>query len=70
MQNTRSRCNPLPGLRRRATTYWETSSCDNVQTDLDAAERPGTVEDAVEIRARSSFGVITVHRVPTQRTTR
>jgi Putative adhesin len=33
-----------------------------VHNDLDAAERPGPGEDAVEIRARTSFGDITIHR--------
>jgi DUF4097 and DUF4098 domain-containing protein YvlB len=34
----------------------------NVQNDLDAAERPAPGEDAVEVRARTSFGDITIHR--------
>jgi hypothetical protein len=34
----------------------------NVQNDLDAAERPEPDEDAVEVRARTSFGDITIHR--------
>ena len=34
----------------------------NVHNDLDAAERPGPGEDAVEVRARTSFGDITIHR--------
>jgi len=34
----------------------------NVQNDLDAAERPEPGEDAVEVRARTSFGDITIHR--------
>jgi DUF4097 and DUF4098 domain-containing protein YvlB len=33
-----------------------------VHNDLDAAERPGPGEDAVEIRARTSFGDITINR--------
>jgi hypothetical protein len=36
-----------------------------VQTDLDATERPEAGEDAVEVRARSSFGDITIRRAPT-----
>ena len=36
-----------------------------VHTDLDAAERPEAGEDAVEVRARSSFGDITIRRAPT-----
>jgi hypothetical protein len=34
----------------------------NVQNDLDAAERPEPGEDAVEVRARTSYGNITIHR--------
>jgi DUF4097 and DUF4098 domain-containing protein YvlB len=33
-----------------------------VRNDLDTAERPGAGEDAVEVRARTSFGDITIHR--------
>jgi hypothetical protein len=34
----------------------------NVHNDLDAAEHPGPGEDAVEVRARTSFGDITINR--------
>jgi DUF4097 and DUF4098 domain-containing protein YvlB len=34
----------------------------NVHNDLDAAERPESGEDAVEVRARTSYGDITIHR--------
>jgi hypothetical protein len=34
----------------------------SVQNDLDAAERPAPGEDAVEVRARTSYGDITIHR--------
>lgn len=34
----------------------------NVNNDLDAAERPEPGEDSVEVRARTSFGDITIHR--------
>jgi Putative adhesin len=34
----------------------------SVHNDLDAAERPGPGEDAVEVRARTSLGDITIHR--------
>ena len=34
----------------------------NVRNDLDAAERPISGEDAVEVRARTSFGDITINR--------
>ena len=33
-----------------------------VRNDLDTADRPGAGEDAVEVRARTSFGDITIHR--------
>jgi hypothetical protein len=33
-----------------------------VHNDLDPSERPGPGEDAVEVRARTSFGDITIHR--------
>jgi len=39
----------------------------NVHNGLDAAERPGPGEDAVEVRARSSFGDITIRRAPNSR---
>jgi DUF4097 and DUF4098 domain-containing protein YvlB len=42
----------------------------NVQSDLDAAERPAAGEDTVEVRARSAFGDITVRRFPAPHTTR
>jgi hypothetical protein len=34
----------------------------NVRNDLDAAGRPAPGEDTVEVRARTSFGDITVSR--------
>jgi hypothetical protein len=34
----------------------------NVRNDLDAADRPGPGQDAVEIRARTAFGDITINR--------
>jgi hypothetical protein len=34
----------------------------NVRNDLDTADRPGAGEDAVEVRARTAFGDITIHR--------
>jgi hypothetical protein len=34
----------------------------NVSNDLDATGRPGEGEDAVEVRARTAFGDISVHR--------
>jgi hypothetical protein len=40
----------------------------NVQNDLDASERPEASEDAVEVRARTSYGDITIRRSPTNDT--
>jgi DUF4097 and DUF4098 domain-containing protein YvlB len=40
----------------------------NVHSDLDAAERPHAGEDAVEVRARTSFGDITVRHAPARAT--
>ena len=37
----------------------------NVQNGLDSVDRPSSAEDTVEIRARSSFGDITVYRSAT-----
>ena len=33
-----------------------------MRNDLDATGQPGPGEDAVEVRARTSFGDITIHR--------
>jgi DUF4097 and DUF4098 domain-containing protein YvlB len=41
-----------------------------VQSDLDAAERPEAGEDAVEVRARTSFGDITIRHARTSQSTR
>ncbi|WP_322755684.1 DUF4097 family beta strand repeat-containing protein [Frankia sp. Cas3] len=38
------------------------TSYGNVQNDLDAADRPEPGEDAVEVRARTAYGDITIHR--------
>jgi DUF4097 and DUF4098 domain-containing protein YvlB len=46
------------------------TSFGNVQCDLDVADRPNAGEDAVEVRARTSFGDITVSHAPTARPTR
>jgi hypothetical protein len=35
-----------------------------VRNDLDTADRPGAGEEAVEVRARTAFGDITIHRSP------
>ena len=34
----------------------------SVRNDLDTADRPGAGEEAVEVRARTAFGDITIHR--------
>ena len=47
-----------------------TTRYGNVHNSLDAAERPGANEDAVDVRARSSFGDITIRRASPARTTR
>lgn len=39
-----------------------------VHSDLDAAERPGPAEDALQVRARSAFGDITIRRAATLQT--
>jgi hypothetical protein len=38
------------------------TSYGNVRNELDASERPGPGEDAVQIRVRTGFGDITIHR--------
>ncbi len=53
------------GIRDGVAAWLElNTSYGHVHNSLDAAERPGPGEDAVEVRARSSFGDITVHRSP------
>jgi hypothetical protein len=44
------------------------SGYGTVHTDLDAAERPDRAEDALQVRARSAFGDITIRRAPASRT--
>jgi Putative adhesin len=51
------------GIRDGAAAWLDLSTrFGNVRNDLDAAERPGPGEDAVEVRARTSFGDITINR--------
>ena len=51
------------GVRDGVAAWLElNTSFGNVHNDLEAAPRPGAGEDAVEVRARSSFGDVTVHR--------
>ena len=40
------------------------TSFGNVRNELEAADRPASGEDAVEVRARTGYGDITVHRSP------
>jgi hypothetical protein len=45
-----------------------TTASGGVRIDqLDATERPAAGEDAVEVRARSAFGDITIYRAPSSR---
>ncbi len=51
------------GVRDGVTAWLELStSYGNVHNRLGPAQRPGPTEEAVEVRARSSFGDIDVHR--------
>jgi Putative adhesin len=51
------------GIRDGAAAWLDLNTrYGNVRNDLDAAERPRPGEDAVEVRARTSFGDITIHR--------
>ena len=43
------------------------TSFGNVRNELDAADRPEPGEDAVEIRARTGYGDITIHRAVVDR---
>jgi DUF4097 and DUF4098 domain-containing protein YvlB len=40
------------------------TSFGNVRSDLEASDRPAAGEDAVEVRARTAFGDITIRRAP------
>jgi DUF4097 and DUF4098 domain-containing protein YvlB len=51
------------GIRDGAAAWLDLNTrFGNVRNDLDSAERPGPGEDAVEVRARTSFGDITINR--------
>ena len=53
------------GIREGVAAWLDLdTSFGNVENSLDPTGRPSTGEDTVEIRARSSFGDITVHRSP------
>jgi DUF4097 and DUF4098 domain-containing protein YvlB len=59
------------GIREGVAAWLDLSTrLGNVQSDLDTVQRPGATEDVVEVRARSSFGDITVRHAPKSRTTR
>jgi Putative adhesin len=51
------------GIRDGAAAWLDLNTrYGTVRNDLDAAEHPGPGEDAVEVRARTAFGDITIHR--------
>lgn len=51
------------GLRQGVVAWLDlNTSFGNVRSDLEASERPAVGEDAVEVRARTAFGDITIHR--------
>jgi hypothetical protein len=59
------------GVRDGVAAWLDLSTqLGTVHSELDATERPQAGEDAVEVRARSSFGDITIRRAPTSRPAR
>jgi len=51
------------GIRQGAVAWLDlVTGYGRVRNDLDAAEGPTSGEDAVEVRARTAFGDITIHR--------
>jgi DUF4097 and DUF4098 domain-containing protein YvlB len=51
------------GIRQGAVAWLDlVTGFGSVQNDLDEGEGPTSGEDAVEVRARTSFGDITIHR--------
>jgi hypothetical protein len=57
------------GIRDGVPTWLDlVSGYGTVHSDLDAAGRPGPAEDALQVRARSAFGDITIRRAATTRT--
>jgi hypothetical protein len=51
------------GIRQGAVAWLDlVTGFGSVQNDLDTAEGPTSGEDAVEVRARTAFGDITIHR--------
>ncbi len=58
------------GIRDGVAAWLDLSTrFGNVQSDLDAVEHPQAGDNAVEVRARSSFGDITIRHAPSPRTT-
>ena len=59
------------GIREGVTAWLDLNTrFGNVHNDLDAAGHPEAGEEAVEVRARTSLGDITIRRAPAARTTR
>jgi hypothetical protein len=57
------------GIRDGVPTWLDlVSGYGTVHSDLDAAERPGPAEDALQVRARSAFGDILIRRAAATRT--
>ncbi len=57
------------GLRDGVAAWLDVSTrLGTVQNDLEGADRPDAGEEPVEVRARTSFGDITIRRVPSTRT--
>ena len=51
------------GIRDGVAAWLDLSTrYGSVRNDLDTTDRPGADEEAVEVRARTSFGDITIHR--------
>jgi hypothetical protein len=51
------------GIRDGVAAWLDLSTrYGTVRNNLDTADRPGVGEDAVEVRARTAFGAITIHR--------
>jgi DUF4097 and DUF4098 domain-containing protein YvlB len=55
------------GIRQGVAAWLDLDThCGNVDSRLDAADRPQAAEDSVEVRARSAFGDVTVGRAVDQ----
>jgi hypothetical protein len=54
------------GIREGVAAWLDLgTSHGNVRSDLDASDRPADGEEALEVRARTAFGDITIRRAPT-----